>query len=189
MGGEQGMDVSTVLSTIEAAFTGVERDEDCTLHQAQLSDQGMSREISDAEWSSAKGKDLETDWRQIPASFLDECDAALSHATPESWRFYLPAYMCRALGLLEADDLKTWLPGSIVFHLTYTKSPGLESYVLDRFKMLNPAQVLAVKGFLEFIRDYPSASASRRQDADRALRKYWGLDEQHRPVGPKIILP
>jgi hypothetical protein len=184
------MDRETLHATIEAAFLDVQRDESCTLHQAQLSDQGMGREISDVEWRSAKEKDRETDWRQVPASFLDECDTALSHATPQSWRFYLPAYMRRALVLLEAATWKTWLPGSVVFHLTYPgKSPGLESYVLDRFNTLNAAQAQAVRLFLEYIRDYPPDSTSYGQDAESALRRYWELDEEHRPQGPKIILP
>jgi hypothetical protein len=35
------MDLESLDAEIEAAFRNVERDEDCTLHQAQLSDQGM----------------------------------------------------------------------------------------------------------------------------------------------------
>jgi hypothetical protein len=179
-----------VGATIEAAFIGVERDEDCTLHQAQLADQGMSREISDAEWQSARERDQATDWRQVPTASLDECDAALSHATPQSWKFYLPAYMCRALQLLEADILDTWFPGSLIHHLSCpSKSPGLESYVFDRFRMLNSAQGQSVAPFLQFIRDFPATRTSYRREAEAALRKYWKLDEEKRPEGPKIILP
>jgi hypothetical protein len=184
------MDMTSLDFAIETAFLGVERDEDCTLHQAQLSDQGMRRDISDAEWQSAKDRDPERDWRQVPAAALDECDAALSHATAQSWRFYLPAYMSRALRLLDADILSTWFPGSVIHHLTYPgKSPGLESHVLDRFKTLNTSQGQAVKLFLQYIRDYPATRTSYRRDAELALRKYWELDEERRPQEPKIILP
>ena len=88
-----------VIALIEAAFTDVGRDEDCTLHQAQLADQSMSREISQEEWDAEKLRDPETDWREVPAESLDECSAALSHASPQSWLFYIPAYMRRALEL------------------------------------------------------------------------------------------
>src|SRR6185437_7671477 len=85
------LDLATLNATIEAAFLDVERDEDCTLHQAQLIDDAIRREISLVEWQAAKDKDPETDWRRVPEAYPDECDAALSHATPQSWRFYLPA--------------------------------------------------------------------------------------------------
>lgn len=42
--------------TIEAAFLDVERDEDCTLRWLNWS---MSREISDAEWQTAKNQNQE----------------------------------------------------------------------------------------------------------------------------------
>ncbi len=71
-----------VIALIEATFADVTRDEDCTLHQAQLADQSMSREISPEEWDAEKLHDPENDWRDVPARSLDECSAALSHASP-----------------------------------------------------------------------------------------------------------
>jgi hypothetical protein len=168
-------DLATVNATIEAAFLDVERDDGCTLHQAQLADEGLRREISSAEWQAAKDKDQETDWRLIPAVFLDECDAALSHGTPRSWRFHLPAYMRRALRLLDADIVETWLPGSVIFHLTFSDSKA--TFDLERFHMLDASQGGAVRLFLECIRNYPTKEASYPQDADRALCKYWGRDD------------
>lgn len=183
------MDLATLDATIEAAFLDVERDEDCTLHQAQLIDDAIRREIPHAELQAAKDKDPETDWRRVPATYLDECDAALSHATPQSWRFYVPAYMRRALHLLDATILETELPGSVIFHLTYSDEyPGDCSYHLERFKLLNAAQGQAVRLFLEYIRDYPAEQSYNQQDAKLALRKYWELDERKRPQGTKLIL-
>lgn len=184
------MDLETLDSVIETAFCDVMRDEGCTLHQAQLADQGMGRKISDAEWRAAKVRDQETDWRGVPTAFLDECDAALSHATPLSWRFYLPAYMSRTLRLLDADILETMLPGTVIFHLTYSdKHPGQAANTLERFHTLSAAQQQAVRSFLEYIRDYPRQVTSYSEEAQLALRKYWGLDEQRRPGGPKIVRP
>lgn len=184
------MDLATVNATIENAFFGVERDADCTLHQAQLLDVTMSREISEPEWQSARGEDPETDWRRVPAAYLDECDAALSHATPLSWRFYLPAYMWRALRLLDADILETRLPGSVIFHLTYSdETPGGAWYCLERFNLLNTDQGSAVRLFLEYVRDYPARTTRWHEGAKLALHKYWELEERKRPQGGKIILP
>lgn len=100
-------DIEGVLALIDLAFAGLQRDEDCTLHQAQLLDQTMSREISEEEWAAAKGLDPQTDWRDVPAASLDECDAVLSHASPQSWLFYIPAYMKRALELLDDDSIQS----------------------------------------------------------------------------------
>src|ERR1700722_2064913 len=184
------MSIAKLNEILEAAFMGVERDDACTLHQAELIDHTPEREISDAEWSHAKERDQGTDWRQQPSAALDECGAAMSHATPQSWRFYLPAYMRRALDLLDAQLLETWLPGSVIHHLTFSsKYADQVSYTLDRFETLSTAQGRAVRTFLEYIRDYPCAVASYRRDAELALLKYWGLVEEKRPLRPKIILP
>src|SRR5262245_36690140 len=99
----------------------------------------MSREISQEEWDAEKLRDPETDWRGVPADSLDECPAALSHASPQSWLFYLPAYMRYALELLATDALEAAdLPSSVIFHLTYDDKPPLQGYVLDRFRQLTP---------------------------------------------------
>jgi hypothetical protein len=184
------MEVTKVSEIIEAAFLDVERDNNCTLHQAELIDHSPEREVSDAEWQHAKDIDQETDWRRVPAAALDECGAAMSHATPKSWRFYLPAYMRRALSLLDAHILETWLPGSIIHHLTYSNDPaGQGLYSLERFTTLTSAQGDAVKGFLEYVRDYPAPRTSYGRAAELALRKYWGLNENDRPQGPGIVRP
>ena len=52
---------------LEVAFLGVQRDEQCTLHQAQLADQSLGRKTSREEWEAAGRLDPETDWRDVPA--------------------------------------------------------------------------------------------------------------------------
>ena len=175
------MDLQAVLALIDEAFAGVQRDEECTLHHAQLLDHTLDRDISEDEWSEAKRRDPETDWRDIPASSIDECDAALSHATLQCWLFCIPAYMKRALQLLDID---TWLPGSVIFHLTYdNKDQGLGWRTMERFRQLTPRQVEAVAAFLSYIIAYPSKRPWRANHATEALRRYWGLPEDQRPRG------
>jgi len=43
-----------VLPLIDNAFAGTQRDENCTIHQAQLADETLDREIPDEEWLVAK---------------------------------------------------------------------------------------------------------------------------------------
>lgn len=45
-----------VLALIDGAFDGTRRDENCTIHQAQLADDTLDREIPDEEWLVAKRK-------------------------------------------------------------------------------------------------------------------------------------
>ena len=171
-----------VTERIKSAFAGVRRDSDMTLHQAQLADQGMSREISDAEWAAALAKDHETEWQEVNPTALAECDASLSHLSPTGWRFYLPAYMLRAMELLDLPVTKTWVPGNVVGALDLdTKHSGLKRYALTRFEILTPAQVDAVAAFLTYVRDFEHEENYSREDAARALSKYWALSPKERP--------
>jgi uncharacterized protein DUF6714 len=179
------MELADVTRLIEQAFVGTKRDEECTLHQAQLADQSMSREITDEEWESARGRDSQLDWRDVPSAYLDECDAALAHLSPQGWHFYLPAYLRRALELLEVDLLSTWLPGSVIFFLNFPPpSKGLDWYRLERFKRLSTDEVRAVVAFLEYVVANPTNDVpSYSEDAARALKRYWSLSPHERPQG------
>jgi hypothetical protein len=174
-----GRSFQDVIALIEAAFAGVTRDEDCTLHQAQLADQSLSRKISQKEWDAGKLRDPETDWRDVPDDSLDECGAALSHASPRSWLFYIPAYMRRALKLLDGGYLEVDLPNSVIFHLTHERENyGLAAYVLERFLQMNPEQEAAVVSFLEYFRD--TADEWHSRSAAEALSSYWALPPEKR---------
>lgn len=167
---------------IEAAFAGVARDPEQSLHQSQLTDQGMSRRIPGREWMAAERRDRERSWTEVPGEALDECDAALSHFTPASWRFYLPAYICRALSLFTPPDLKTDLLDIVVFQLTLHEKTdeGLKGYLLERYRSLTPAQHEAVRHFLELVvheslRLVETTNDHWRlyEDAKTALESYW----------------
>jgi len=176
------VDREAIISTIACAFRTVDRDDSYTLHEAQLTDQSMRREIPAKEFTDAKRLDPHQDWREIPASSIDECDAALSHLSPKGWRFYIPAYMTRAVELLDQPVWKTSLPGSVVFHLTYPKKEvPLQFYKLDRFNLLDEVQVAAVVTFLEYVAAHAPADAGIREDAQVALKRYWGLPQDQRP--------
>ena len=171
-----------VTAKIKKAFAGVRRDNEKTLHQAQLADQGISRKITDEEWAAALAKDRESEWYEVNPTAIDECDASLSHLSPTGWRFYLPAYMLRAMELLELPVHKAWVPGNVVHSLALnTKHSGLKRYALARYEILTPAQVDAVAAFLTYVRDFEHEENYSREDAARALSKYWELPAEERP--------
>jgi hypothetical protein len=179
--------LQTVLALIDEAFAGTQRDEECTLHQAQLRDCIGDFEIAEEEWLHQKLRDPETNWRDVPAASLDECDAVLSHASPQSWLFYLPAYMKRALELLATNAEESYLPSSVVFHLTLQRrSAGLNFYVFERFQQITEAQERAIIAFLEYVRDYPQKRTWDAESATEALNSYWALPESKRFRGIEI---
>jgi hypothetical protein len=115
----------------------------------------------------------------VPASSLDECDAALSHATPSSCLFYLPAYMKRALELLAANDRNSDLPNSVTFHLTLDRgSSGPSFYVFERFRQITPAQERAIVAFLEYVKGYSTADRWHPKCAKEALDSFWVMPPQ-----------
>jgi hypothetical protein len=172
------MDRAALLDELAHAFTGVKRDPEQSLHQAQLTDQGMRRRITDAEWRAAGQLDSEESWERVPATALDECDSALSHFTPESWRFYLPAYMRRALACFVPPAYSYKQLSSVLFHLTYR--PDGSSYLLQRFELLDGRQRMAVRHFLEVVECEALALVEATnghwwafEDAKAGLDCYW----------------
>lgn len=131
-----------VVTQLVAAFAGVRRDPSQSLHQAQLVDRGMSSVPATAtEFRSARGQDTETEWTEVSPAALEECDAALSHLVPASWRFYLPAFLRQALLLFAEPGFDGRLLERVLFHLTLPPEPPfLRTHMLERFQTLSHAQ-------------------------------------------------
>lgn len=175
------MDRMSAIQHIRSAFEGVARDAEQSLRQAQLCDLGMSAyPATSADWRLAGESDVEEKWYDVPGSILDECDAALSHLIPMSWRFYLPAYLCRSLSLFVAPTFESGMLRSLIFHLTWPSEEGAQAYSRERFETLNPDQCVAIKSFLGCVRDEAllALEATNQhwgvyEDAKIALASYW----------------
>jgi hypothetical protein len=157
--------VEDVVRAIEAAFAGVRRGQ-ITLHEAEA----MDGYASAAQRQQARARDPEEDWRHISGPSLDECPEALSFVDPESWRFYLPAFMRHGLRNLESSPL------AVMDRVIYTLDPGSAppssvAHAHARFRTLDRAQAEAVRRFLKL--------ASENDDhcdaevAKDALERYW----------------
>jgi|ERR1700710_549898 len=176
------MQQSLVIAKLTAAFADVQCDESLTLHEAQLVDQSLGGSVSAAEIHAAKRRDTHRDWRDVPVEDLDECDAALSHLSPEGWKFYLPAYLRRALDLIHKPIWETWLPGGVLHQLSLSaKYPDLAADSARRFQTLDEAQVEAVADVLRFIEEVVSPGSSLHRDAQSALERFWALPPGERP--------
>src|SRR4051794_34883335 len=96
------MDTEAMLSSIREAFP--ERPLPAmTLRQAQLADQGMSREITEEAWEVEGDRDRGVSWSAVDDVTLEECDAALSHLDEEGFVYYLPAFLTLAVRQLASE--------------------------------------------------------------------------------------
>jgi hypothetical protein len=130
--------IEQVIKEVEDAFRGVPLGK-LTLHEAEALD-GYA---TDVERRAARELDREQDWRDVPDTAIQECSVALSFLDPESWRFYLPAYI--RYGLRHPG-------GGAVDSAIYALNPaGIrqhERITEERFGTLNAGQVRAVCSFL-----------------------------------------
>lgn len=107
--------------------------------------------------------DRDTDWRDIPGEVLDFFGNATSvfvFGNLASFRYYLPAYMLRAIETGDAMRVVSALD---------RKTPGTTPAWSAEVESLNPAQRAAVVGFLRFVVDFLGPDAC----AERALERIW----------------
>ncbi|MDR0673699.1 MAG: hypothetical protein LBF93_08620 [Zoogloeaceae bacterium] len=123
------------------------------------------------------------DWTEVPGESVDACDAALSFFSPTSWRFYLPAYLCRSLFHFSAPDFETDMLDAVIFQLTLPDDPVIRAYLLPRYRLLDAAQRQAVTHFLEFVEqeslmliESTNSYWGAYDNAKAALRSYWQPD-------------
>ena len=170
------MELDQVIGLIAAAFP-VQPLPGISLHQAQLSDQSMRREITDREWSEVRMVDADRTWRDLTELELMACDAALAHFDEESFVYHIPAFMLFALRHCGVDwpDPAWAQVGSVIFFVTH-RNPSM----LARYKRFSAGQRAAVIAFLEYMADH--AHDSYATDAQKALQRYWRTAEAARPL-------
>ncbi len=174
------MSKTDLFAMIEAAFP-LHPLPEMSIHQAQLLDQSMSREISAREWREAGERDAGRNWKDLSDDELICCDAALSHFDEQSFIYYLPVYLAFALRHFGAEwNEPAWtLVGSVVFSVTH-RTP----YTLGRDKSLSPEQRDVVVGFLQ---GFAAPRADNiAADAQKALSRYWLTAEAAEPL---IVVP
>lgn len=155
-----------LLENIQAAFP-VRPLPPMTLHQGQLADESIRREISETEWQKAAMQDAGQTWATLSDAALIECSCALSHFDEQSFCYHLPAFLRFAVLNVTAPSLSREqdLVGSVIFAVT-NRSP----YSLARYALLTSAQRLTVVSFLQFMQIH---SRQYGQYALKALERYW----------------
>ena len=153
--------VEQVIEEVEDAFREVPLGK-VTLHEAEALDSCAT----DVERRAARDLDRERDWRDVPDRAIRECSVALSFLDPESWRFYLPAYI--RYGLRHRDKGAV---DSAIYALDPAGIRQHERITEERFGILNARQVRAVCSFLLFASQ--SDHWCDHVVAKEALDDYW----------------
>jgi hypothetical protein len=146
-----------------------------TLHQGQLADQSISREIPESEWQAEGEKDRSTTWPALDAKDLVNCEAALSHLDEPSFVYYLPAFLTFAIQNLNSESFAyDRAVNSAVYAVTERSN-----YNLARLKRLSDPQIDAVISFLRFVRDNDKGHTYGTLAA-KALHRYWETPDARR---------
>lgn len=155
---EESADGQRLIALIAEAFRDVRLDDGTTIHEADLE----GAYIDDNVRVSARAKDTEVAWIEVPDWKIERFSSALSFLDPKGWRFYIPAYMIWTL--------KNWRTTSspTADFVVWGFEPVVEELSIPRFASLSLQQAHAVHGFLKFFCEYSGDPESRR-----AMRAYW----------------
>jgi hypothetical protein len=108
-----------------------------------------------------------TKWQQLAPSVIDYNYGSLPFLSPSAYRFFLPAYLIRALDTFR--DATNNVIEFVIYALTAPDDPILLKHFLTQQSLLNSTQRKAIHQFLKTIEDhYPPLS----NDAATAAT-YW----------------
>lgn len=176
------MEADELIALIKDAFPEYPVPER-TLRQVALSDQGISRDISDQEWEDAGRIDRDVPWTALSDTDLIECRDGVAHLWGPELTYYLAALLRFAVRHLDAGIVarERSLAHAVLFLVTYDHA---DRRAFDRrWAWLNAGQIEAVRSFLDYV---AARSEQFRGDARRALDRYWNeaqpVEPDHCPV-------
>jgi len=143
-----------LLVQIQNAFKDVTLGNGVGLYQAQALDDYRTKD----EEAAARFNDEKSDWSKISSQQLNQCNSSLSFFDPEGMRFHLPAYL--------TAELNGEYGFGMAFCLTFLE------YGDSNFQLLSGPQRLAIRNFLEFLRD-DADYEYERSNIIEALESYW----------------
>ena len=155
---DEDLEVARIVELINRAFDGVPRGK-MTMREAEVVDSTGTA----AERRAARALDTEARWQDIPDELTEVCCNAMSFFDPESWRYYLPVYMCWTLRSYRTSD---WITSDFtIYHLGYSDARALE-----RNATLSQTQAAAV---FEFLRHMATTGECDFEAAQQAIDVYW----------------
>lgn len=113
-------------------------------------------------------EELVTDWRAIPLPYLEAYHWGLGRLDPQSWRFYLPAFLRYSVQHCGCGELGCGALGPILELLGSLRGAPQE--------VLNPAQRDCVRRVLAHLA--AGGDCRVREDAEELLQSDWGGEAQ-----------
>lgn len=156
---EELAEIDRLIAVIASAFSGVERGDGTSLHEAW-----QEYAVDEDHRRDLRSRDTENRWQDVPDSKI-EMMSCMSFFDPVGWRFYLPAFMIWTLKNWRTTDLI--IADSVVW--TFGVNPSNPDSATSRFSLLNAEQSRAVYEFLRFFCEYEPEC-----DAREAIDLYWG---------------
>ncbi|PWU10334.1 MAG: hypothetical protein C5B50_25730 [Verrucomicrobia bacterium] len=154
-----------IIAEITAAFSGVARG-DTTLHEADIID----RCGPDSARRAARARDAEKRWQDVPDTDIEQYPSALSHLCPESFRYYIAAYMVWSLRHYRTSGSAS--SDFTIYALAPNTNKPKDKRALSRFENFSTRQAQAIRRFLEFMVEHGDGLADDAQ-ASLALDAYW----------------
>lgn len=154
-----------IIADITEAFGGVRRGE-ITIHEANVIDDCGS----EAERRAARARDTEKRWQDVPDSDIESYPSALSFLCPESFRYYVAAYMVWSLRYYRTSDSAS--SDFTIYAFTPNTNKPNDEWKLARFALFSPRQANAIRRFLGFMVEHGDGDADEIQ-AKLALDTYW----------------
>jgi hypothetical protein len=168
------MEREDVEAAIRTAFAGVQLGSGCSLQQARLIDEGLTVEMSQAEFAAIPRNETTDDWSRIAESELT-CDS-VAHLDADGLRYYLPALMLWLLDHYNDENLLFDHDASMTVIGTMSAlAPSAEfaRYRWDIFDGFTSEQRAAMAKYVEAL---PRLVELDREDAtlvNRSLGRYW----------------
>jgi hypothetical protein len=161
-------DAEAIIEEIRHAFRGVHRGR-ITLHEAEVIDEYGS----DEQRAEARQRDTDDCWERVPDDHIAECTTALCYLDPESWRYYIPAYMIWSLRHLRISN-SCIIDATINAFVPSNVDVALDEHSMERYRLLSVEQSKAVCRFLRYMARYDAMSSDYVDPfISMALQKHW----------------
>jgi hypothetical protein len=151
-------EAKTIIEEIRIAFQDVPQGP-LSLHQAIANTWAGEDQVA-----AARALDLDRHWQEIPDQHIQDGAKALYGADPQSWRYFIPAFMIWALRNFKVSD--AFLADQTISSLYPSRpKPAFSTSRDERFETLSLAQKHAVRRFLAYVSDneqYVDAASARK---------------------------
>lgn len=159
-------DRDSVIREIDAAFSGVRRDDGISLYEAAVIDDHGSVD----ERMRARARDTEECWQDVPAADIECYYYILSFLDADGFHYYLPAYMVWSLRSFETTDSLS--VDHTIYSLARHAEPELAEWQMERFSAFTSEQAKAILSFLRYMAQQ-SRSQVDTDAASAAIADYW----------------